>query len=76
MDVLLHITTPGAAPIAAAPFFTDASALKPALGDPPTVILGPGELALAHQTDEYCRTDRIEAAAAIYSALIRSWCGV
>lgn len=65
-----------AAPIAAAPFFTDASALKPALGDPPTVILGPGELALAHQTDEYCRTDRIEAAAAIYTALIRSWCGV
>lgn len=65
-----------AAPVAAAPFFTDASALKPALGDPPTVILGPGELALAHQTDEYCRTDRIEEAAVIYAALIRAWCGV
>jgi succinyl-diaminopimelate desuccinylase len=65
-----------AAPVATAPFFTDASALKPALGDPPTIILGPGELALAHQTDEYCRTGRIEEAAAIYTALIRDWCGV
>jgi succinyl-diaminopimelate desuccinylase len=64
------------APIGAASFFTDASALKPALGDPPTVILGPGELALAHQTDEYCRIDRLEAATAIYTSLIRAWCDV
>jgi len=64
-----------AAPVATAPYFTDASALTPALGAPPTVIVGPGELALAHQTDEYCFVDRIEQAADIYRALIRRWCG-
>lgn len=58
----------------AAPYFTDASALTPALGSPPTVIIGPGELALAHQTDEYCLVSRIERATEIYSLLIRSWC--
>ena len=59
---------------AAAPYFTDAAALMPALGGPATVILGPGELALAHQTDEYCLVDRISEAAEIYAALIRKWC--
>lgn len=59
-----------------APYFTDASALGPALGSPPTVILGPGELALAHQTDEYCLTARIDQAAEIYRRVIRHWCGI
>jgi len=59
---------------AAAPYFTDAAALKPVLAGPPTVILGPGELALAHQTDEYCLVNRIDEAAEIYTALIRKWC--
>ena len=31
-----------------APYFTDASALTPAFGNPPTIILGPGEAAKAH----------------------------
>lgn len=64
------------AEIAAAPYFTDASALTPALGSPPTVIMGPGEMALAHQTDEYCFVSRIEKATEIYSRLIRNWCGL
>ena len=58
----------------AAPYFTDAATLKPALAGPPTVILGPGELALAHQTDEYCLVNRIGEAVEIYTALIRKWC--
>ena len=62
--------------IGSAPYFTDASALTPALGSPPTVILGPGELALAHQTDEYCLVSRIERATEIYSQLIRRWCRI
>jgi len=62
--------------LGAAPYFTDASALTPALGSPPTVIIGPGELALAHQTDEYCLVSRIERATEIYSQLIRGWCGI
>ncbi len=57
----------------AAPYFTDASALTPALGQVPTVILGPGELALAHQTDEYCLVPRIEEAVALYRELARRW---
>jgi succinyl-diaminopimelate desuccinylase len=68
--------TGGVTEIAAAPFFTDAAVLKPALGSPPTVILGPGELALAHQTDEYCFIDRIHEAAEIFSAVIRKWCSL
>ena len=62
--------------IAAAPYFTDASELTPVLGNPPTVILGPGELALAHQTDEYCLVSRIEEATELYSQLIRRWCRI
>src|SRR5215212_3447763 len=57
-----------------APYFTDASALTPALGNPPTIILGPGEAAKAHQTDEYCSVDRILQAADIYAALAANWC--
>jgi len=60
----------------AAPYFTDASMLTPAYGNVPTVILGPGELPLAHQTDEYCLVRRIEEAAALYGDLARRWCGV
>lgn len=60
--------------IGGATYFTDAAALRPAMGMPPTVILGPGEAELAHQTDEWCRIDRIEQAQAIYEALIARWC--
>ena len=62
--------------IAAAPYFTDASVLTPAIGSPPTAIIGPGELALAHQTDEFCFVSRIEEATEIYARMIRSWCGI
>jgi succinyl-diaminopimelate desuccinylase len=62
--------------IAAAPYFTDASVLTPAIGAPPTAIIGPGELELAHQTDEYCVVSRIEQATEIYSRLIQNWCAV
>ena len=62
--------------IASAPYFTDASVLTPAIGSPPTAVIGPGELALAHQTDEFCFVSRIEVATEIYSRVIRSWCGI
>ena len=58
-----------------APYFTDASALMPAYGRPPTVILGPGEMHMAHQTDEYCPVAHVEQAAEVYEILARSWCG-
>jgi acetylornithine deacetylase/succinyl-diaminopimelate desuccinylase-like protein len=56
-----------------APYFTDASALTPALGNPPTIILGPGEAAKAHQTDEYCSVERIRDATDMYSRLAARW---
>jgi succinyl-diaminopimelate desuccinylase len=62
-------------PIATVPYFTDASILKPALGEPPTVVLGPGEPGMAHQTDEYCYADYIRDAEKIYTRLIEAWQG-
>jgi succinyl-diaminopimelate desuccinylase len=61
--------TPGAAT-----YFTDASVLTPAMGRPPTVVLGPGEHDQCHKTDEWCRTDRIEQAVEIYTRIARAWC--
>jgi succinyl-diaminopimelate desuccinylase len=58
-----------------ATYFTDAAALSRAYGGPPIVILGPGEAQMAHQTDEYCVMDRIEAAVALYEDVARRWCG-
>jgi succinyl-diaminopimelate desuccinylase len=67
----------GAAPaVETAPYFTDASALTPALGGVPTVILGPGPAAMAHQTDEWCEVARIDEAVEIYQRLIARWCGI
>ncbi|MGD8478217.1 MAG: M20 family metallopeptidase, partial [Burkholderiales bacterium] len=44
-----------------ATYFTDAAALTPAYGNPPTLVLGPGEAQMAHQTDEYCIMERVKA---------------
>ncbi len=68
--------TANSSPIGGASFFTDAAALKPGMGNPPTIILGPGEPALAHQTDEYCLVSRIEEAEAIYTEIAVRWCGL
>ena len=56
-------------------YFTDAAALRGPLGMPPVVILGPGESDLAHQTDEYCRVDRIAEATVLFTDLIDDWQG-
>jgi succinyl-diaminopimelate desuccinylase len=57
-------------------YFTDAAALTPAYGGPPTVIWGPGEAAQAHQTDEWAETAKIDDAADAFTAVARRWCGV
>ena len=56
-----------------APYMTDAANLLKAYAGAPTVVLGPGEAAMAHQTDEYCSVERIRQSVAIYEALIREW---
>lgn len=59
--------------VEALPFFTDAAVLKPAFGDVPTIILGPGETHMAHQTDEFCVVERIPVAVEMYEAIIEDW---
>jgi succinyl-diaminopimelate desuccinylase len=59
-----------------APFFTDASILVPAMGNIPAVILGPGETAMAHRTNEYCHVSKIEAAVGLYTEIARHWMGI
>jgi len=55
------------------PFFSDASVLQP-LYHCPTVIIGPGEPSVAHQTDEWCYVDNIKASQNIYRDIITRWC--
>jgi succinyl-diaminopimelate desuccinylase len=56
-----------------ATYFSDASVFVPAMGGPPTLILGPGEPGLAHQTDEWCDVERVRQAHAIYAEVIAAW---
>jgi succinyl-diaminopimelate desuccinylase len=58
-----------------APYMTDAANLLKVYCGAPTVVLGPGEAAMAHQTDEYCSMERIRQSVSIYEALIRDWTG-
>ena len=58
-----------------APYMTDAANLRKVYTGAPTVVLGPGEAAMAHQTDEYCNMERIRQSVAIYEAIIEDWSG-
>jgi succinyl-diaminopimelate desuccinylase len=58
----------------AATYFTDGSALTPAFGGVATIVLGPGEASVAHQTDEWCEVDRIGQAVEAYLEIARRWC--
>ena len=73
---LMHEVAGAPTEPAIATYFTDAAALTKAYGYPPTLILGPGEPSLAHQTDEYCFIHRIEEARAAFTEIARRWCGV
>ncbi|WP_407181565.1 M20/M25/M40 family metallo-hydrolase [Bradyrhizobium sp. STM 3562] len=57
-----------------APYFTDASALVPGFDNVATVVIGPGEAAQCHQTDEFCYVQNIDDAFDIYSSLIQRMC--
>jgi succinyl-diaminopimelate desuccinylase len=59
-----------------ASYNTDAGNLLKVYEGAPTVVLGPGEPRLAHQTDEYCSMAKIRESVAIYEELIRDWCGI
>jgi succinyl-diaminopimelate desuccinylase len=57
-----------------APYMTDAANLRKVYAGAPTVVLGPGEAEMAHQTDEYCHMERIRQSVQIYEAIIEDWC--
>jgi succinyl-diaminopimelate desuccinylase len=57
-----------------ASYMTDAANLRKVYAGAPTVVLGPGEAEMAHQTDEYCSMERIRQAVALYEAIVRDWC--
>ncbi|MFH1034594.1 MAG: M20 family metallopeptidase [Pseudomonadota bacterium] len=54
-------------------YFTDGGVLHRAWGGLPTLILGPGEAAQAHQTDEWCLVANIEQAEEMYFRIMRHW---
>lgn len=54
----------------ALPYLTDGSVLQGAYGGIPTVILGPGQPEMAHQTDEFCYIDKIEKVVEIYTNIL------
>jgi succinyl-diaminopimelate desuccinylase len=55
-------------------YFTDASALAAAFGNPPILIIGPGQPEMAHKTDEHCRISHIDTATRIYFEIAKRWC--
>lgn len=55
-------------------YMTDAANLLKVYRGAPTVVLGPGEAAMAHQTDEYCSMERIRQSVALYEGIINDWC--
>jgi succinyl-diaminopimelate desuccinylase len=57
-------------------YFTDAAALAPAYGSPPTIICGPGDAEQAHRTDESCSMSALEAAEEGVFEVARRWCGL
>ena len=57
-----------------APYMTDAANLLKVYAGAPTVVLGPGEAAMAHQTDEYCSVERLRQSVEIYEKIILDWC--
>lgn len=57
-----------------ASYYSDATVLTPAF-DLPMVIVGPGEMGMSGQTDEYCDLAALERAVDVFEAIARDWLG-
>src|SRR5260221_3820310 len=55
-------------------YMTDAANLLKVYKSAPTVVVGPGEAQMAHQTDEWGSVERIRESVSIYEEIIRDWC--
>jgi len=53
--------------------FMETSGLAPIYGGVPAVIMGPGEAAMTHQTNEYVYVNRIGRAVQAYSKIAHGW---
>ncbi|MDP2334892.1 MAG: M20 family metallopeptidase [Bacteroidota bacterium] len=58
------------------PYMTDGAVLQQLYDGVPTIILGPGQPEMAHQTDEFCYVDKIEEAVEIYKNIILKYGGI
>jgi succinyl-diaminopimelate desuccinylase len=58
------------------PYMTDGAVLQQLYDGVPTVILGPGQAEMAHQTDEFCYIEKIEEAVHIYKNIILKYGGI
>lgn len=54
------------------PYLTDGAVLQKTL-KAPVVILGPGEVDQAHQTDEWCDIEKLRKSVGIYRNIISKW---
>jgi len=54
----------------ALPYLTDGSVLQRFYNGVPTIILGPGQPEMAHQTDEFCYVSNLEKSVEIYKNII------
>ena len=52
------------------PYLTDGSVLQPFYKGSPTIILGPGQPEMAHQTDEFCYIQKLEESVNLYKKII------
>ncbi len=50
-----------------------ASAAAAGNGAVPTIILGPGQPEMAHQTDEWCSMSKLDASVEMFSKIMREW---
>jgi succinyl-diaminopimelate desuccinylase len=57
----------------ALPYLTDGSVLQRLYKGAPTIILGPGQPEMAHQTDEFCHISMLEESVKIYYDIITKW---
>lgn len=55
------------------PYLTDGSVLQKFYNGVPTLIMGPGQPEMAHQTDEFCYTQKLEDAVNLYKEIILKW---
>ncbi|MFQ1004105.1 M20 family metallopeptidase [Modestobacter sp. SSW1-42] len=65
------------APVDPAPatYFTDASVLRPVVGDAPIVVWGPGTPAAMHAVDEHVEVGELRQATATFTEVLRRWPG-